>query len=85
MNKDRIIHTIQHALVFFASVHIVILFIIVLRKQDLVLLNLFNIWDLEEFFPGIDQGLVSFIVSGVIMGIVFLVSYLTTQHHEHTR
>lgn len=75
MNKERILRTIIQAFFFFAITHSAILVILAITRSDLTFLNLFNIYDLEKFFPGIDQGLPSFLIGGILMAIVFVISY----------
>lgn len=66
-------------LLFLASIHTVILILLAFLKHDLIYLNFFNILDLEQFFPGIDQGSTSFILSGVVIAIIFSAAYLISQ------
>jgi hypothetical protein len=82
MNKKRFVTSFTNAILFFALTHIGILFILAVVKQDLIYLNFFNIMDISRFFPGIDQGMVSFVVSGILMALVFSISYLLTKNKK---
>lgn len=54
-----------------ASLHLVLLFAVALVRRDYELVNLFNILDIDLLFPGIQKGIVSFILSYIVIGIVY--------------
>lgn len=61
--SDRYWKALLLTMLFCASVHMIILIIFALINNQLILLNLFNILDLELIIPGIDQGIVSAILA----------------------
>lgn len=60
-------------ILFFASFHLVLLLVAALVKNDLGLINLFNIIDLDLFFPAIGQGPVSIVLAVLTTAIVYLI------------
>lgn len=54
-----------------ASIHLSLLFIYSVMNGDLTPLNIFNILDIDLFFPNIAVGSILFIISYICLSIVF--------------
>jgi hypothetical protein len=82
MFKNRHIDTIAKTMLFSASIHMLILFYKTIQTGDINIINLFNILDLELFFPGIDKGQVNFIWSVVFFFVIYLLVFLFFTHKK---
>lgn len=71
MFKNKFIDAIAKTMLFSAAVHMIILFYKTILTGDVNILNLFNILDLELFFPGIEKGEVNFILSGLLFFTIY--------------
>lgn len=60
---------------FFAAIHVTILLFLVLITGKIEFLNVFTIIGLNHFFPGIDKGSLSQILSVIIITTVYLFFY----------
>lgn len=69
--KKAVIRTI----LVFATLHILILIYLAITTSNLTFLNIFSILDLNEFYPGVEKGSGSMIVSTVVIGVIFLINY----------
>lgn len=76
MFKNKYIDAITKTMLFSAAVHMLILFYKTLQTGSIDILNLFNILDLELFFPGIDRGQTNFIWSSVFFLIIYLSAFI---------
>ncbi len=65
--QTRLTHAIAYVIFCSAVVHLAILAIEAIATKNIVLVNYFNILDLEYFFPGIDQGTTSQSISAALM------------------
>lgn len=64
-----------------ASIHMILLIIVSLLNKQMVLLNLFNILDLDLVYPGIEQGKVSAILS-VALGFAMYFTILVLMKRQ---
>lgn len=71
MFKNKYIDAIAKTMLFSAAVHMTILFYKTILTGDMNILNLFNILDLELFFPGIEKGEMNFLFSGVLFFVIY--------------
>ena len=51
--KNKYLDSLSFIMLFSASVHMLILFFLALRRGDLYILNYFNILDLDILFPAV--------------------------------
>lgn len=72
IGKNRWLVALLKTLLLFAFVHISILVVYFTITKDVVELNMFNILDIDLFFPQIDQGGASFILSTIVLLVVYL-------------
>jgi len=75
MFKNKYIEALAKTMLFCASVHMAILFYKTLQTGDINILNLFNILDLELFFPGIETGQTNFFLSGILFVIIYSIMF----------
>lgn len=71
IKKSIAIKALLNMFAFFAIIHIVAAAILVVARGDLRYLNVFYIESLSEFFPGIDTGFLSFVLSSGIIACVY--------------
>ena len=71
MFNNRFIDAIAKTMLFSAAVHMLILFYKTIHTGDINILNLFNILDLQLFFPGIDKGQTNLFWSGVLFFAIY--------------
>lgn len=81
--NSRFVHTLKLTIVAFASVHLLLLFAYSLISGKIEDLNLFNILDLNLFFPKIGTGLASFILSFLLVVSVYSFLFLLTGKGKH--
>jgi hypothetical protein len=72
--SNRFVDALAKTIVFFGSVHLIILAIAAIRG-DLFALNAFNILSLDLFLPGLGEGMVNFVLSYCVVLGVYLVAY----------
>jgi hypothetical protein len=75
MFKNRYIDAIAKTMLFSAAVHMIILFYKTFQTADINILNLFNILDLELFFPGIDKGGINFLLSSLLFFVIYFSAF----------
>jgi len=75
MFKNRYIDATAKTMLFCASVHMIILFYKTFQTGDINIINLFNILDLELFFPGIDKGEINFLLSGILLFVIYFSAF----------
>jgi len=60
-----------------ALLHIIILLIVAIRNCDFSMFNYFSVLDAQLFFPGIDNGKISYIISLLLsfslIGLIFFI------------
>jgi len=71
----RYLDALLKLILFSALVHIVILVIHAVRERDFSVMNYFNILDLDFFFPGIEEGVLSNVLSVVVMVVIYGVMF----------
>mgnify|MGYP001447738129 CR=1 FL=1 len=74
MNK-RLVNALFRTMIFFAGTHLLILTYLAITTGNLTYVNLFAILDLQEFFPGIEVGIVSGFISSLVGIIVFFIYF----------
>ncbi len=78
--KNRYLDALLKLVLFSAITHMLILAYKSVSTADPVIMNYFNILDLELFFEGIEKGTLSQILSVVVMlGIYFAIFFLFTR------
>ena len=78
MNKlfsNRFVEALAKTILFFGSVHLMILSLAAILRGDLSALNAFNILSLDLFLPGLAQGIENFILSYCIVAGVYILAY----------
>jgi len=75
MFDNHFYRTLFKTVLFFAFFHLILLAILSVLKQNFTYINVFNIIGISEFFPGVDKGIVSFILSILVVLIVYLLFY----------
>lgn len=63
ISKRRLLDALKKLILFSAIFHMCILIGLAVAKGDIVILNYFNILDLDLFWPGIIEGPISLIAS----------------------
>lgn len=74
-NKMKYIRPLFDLFVFFAIIHLLIALILVLQNLDLSYFNVFYVTSVSMIFPGIEKGMLSGVVSIIIVGSVYLYFY----------
>jgi len=83
MLQKRMIDAVFKTMIISASIHIVILLLHFLSKRDVSILNVFNIYDLDLFFPTIAVGVQNFILSIIFLILLYLsILIFFTKHIE---
>lgn len=77
--KNHILQALFKTIVSFASFHLILLVILSVIDGNLARLNLFSILELNEFFPHIERGVVSFSFSIAIILIVYFAFYFRSK------
>lgn len=67
----RFVQALFDMFVFFAIVHILITILLAIKNLDFSYINVFYIESASELFPGLDKGIGSLILSGVIIAVVY--------------
>ncbi len=67
---------------FFAVTHVFVLVFLVILTGNLSYLNIFYIWGLTELFPDIDKGLISNIISVLIIFSVYIFFFLRRKNSK---
>lgn len=71
MTEKRFFKALFKTVLFFAFFHLILLAVLTVLNGDLTFINVFEIVGLQYFFPGIENGAVSFIFSLIVIGIVY--------------
>ena len=71
--KTKYIKALKKTILFYAILHLIILLGYSVYTNNFKLLNLFNILDLELFFPNIPNGFMSDIFSVLILVIIYII------------
>lgn len=75
LHEKRFFRSLFKTVLLFAFLHITLLIVLAVTTQRMEYLNVFEIVGLSYFFPGIEDGVISFIASTVIIAGVFLLFY----------
>lgn len=67
MTKKRFLSALYKIIILCASAHLLILGCLALIRHNPTYINIFSILSLQEFFPGIEKGGISFAISVVLM------------------
>jgi len=76
ISKNRYLDAFLKFVLLTAVIHMFLLFAAAIMNADMAYLNYFNILDIDLFFPGVEQGLVSQLISIAAMALVYAVIYL---------
>jgi hypothetical protein len=83
--SNRYVNALARTIVFFGIVHLAILGLIAVRG-NIDVLNAFNILDLDSFIPGLTEGLINFILSYLMVLVVYCLAYrYFTKHTDKTK
>jgi len=74
--KSKYLDALKKTILLYAILHLIILLGYAIYSNNFKLLNLFNILDLELFFPNILNGFVSDIFSLVVLIIIYIIFLL---------
>lgn len=72
---DRMLEAFLKFVLVSALVHLSVLAVILVLTGDITYFNYFEILELEWFFPGISEGLLSQVLSAVTMVVLYAVTY----------
>lgn len=72
----KIIGAVKNTILCMASLHLGIILIHYFQSKDLRLINAFHILDLQIFYSQIENGVMNFVLSWLLIGAVFLSFYL---------
>lgn len=73
MTERRFFRAFFKTVLFFAIFHFILLIVLTVVTQRIEYLNIFEIVGLSHFFPGIQTGIISFIIStGIVAATYFL-------------
>ena len=73
------IKTLAKAILLFACFHLVIIFLLALRANDLERISVFRLLDLDAFIPSLPRGPFGFIGSYLLFGLVYLLILFFTE------
>ncbi len=73
--SNRYIDAFVKMVSIFGITHLVILALLAMYKNVLVL-NAFNILDLDAFIPALGEGVINFVLSYCVVGLVYCISFL---------
>ncbi|MDP6155754.1 MAG: hypothetical protein QGH39_12255 [Candidatus Thermoplasmatota archaeon] len=83
VSKNRYLDALLKLVLFSAITHIIILLYKSISTADPVIMNYFNILDLELFFKGIEKGTLSQVLSFVVvLGIYVTIFFLFTRNWD---
>ena len=74
--QNRYLDALLKLMLLSASIHMIILILYSIVKLEPAHVNYFNILDLEFLFPGIEEGLLSNVLSAVCVVIVYLAIFI---------
>jgi hypothetical protein len=75
MAEQRFFKALFKTVLFFAFFHLILLVVLAVVNARLTFLNVFEIVGLQHFFPGIENGALSFMVSLFVIGVVYFFFY----------
>lgn len=73
---ERLLTALVRSILFLALAHFLILVAYFLVTFDLAALNIFKVLDLDLFFPYIARGSTSFLVSTVLLIVLYLIMFV---------
>lgn len=79
ISKNIYIRAFNKMILFFGYLHIFLLFLIAFKNGSLQSLNTFFILDLHLLLPGITQGIISLVLSLIVLVVVYSFSLFLTQ------
>ena len=82
--SNRYVDALAKTIFLFATTHLLILTFIAFR-ENIHVLNIFNIMNLDAFLPWLGQGMLSFILSyGMALGVYGIVFFFLTSRNRKT-
>ncbi len=75
MTEKRFFRALFKTMLFFAFLHIILLVVLTIVNGQLSYVNVFQIVGLQYFFPGIDKGPVSFLLSLAVIAVIYFFFY----------
>lgn len=83
--SNRYVDALVKTIFFFGMIHLVILALIALR-ENIHVLNAFNILNLDVFVPALGQGIMNFVLSyGMVFVVYSLVFFLSQRSKQENR
>lgn len=82
ISKNRYLDALLKFILLTAVIHVFLLFIASIINADIIHLNYFNILDVDLFFPGVEIGLLSQILSVVAIIIIYVTIYIYFTKNE---
>ena len=82
ITKNKYLNALFLLMLFSASLHMVILFVLALVNQDLSLINYFNILNVNYFFQGTFNGILSNLLSFAVVGVIYIIILKVNGPHE---
>jgi len=82
--SSKPVQALKYLILFSATTHLLILALFAIINSDYVLLNYFNILDLDFFFPSIIEGVTSQLLSVATMAALYLFFYLLVKRRSDT-
>lgn len=79
MTEKRFFKALFRTILFFAITHIALLIFLTVTQLDLHYINVFYILGLNEIFPNIDKGTGSFLVSIIVILVIYSIFYLRSK------
>lgn len=76
ISKNRYLDAFLKFVLLTAIIHMFLLFAAAAINADIVYLNYFNILDMDLFFPGVEYGLLSQVLSVAAMVVLYAIIYL---------
>jgi len=58
------------------SFHLVVLIILAVREQSLDIVNAFSVLEIDRFVPSLGEGLYSFVLSYIAIGLLLYLLYI---------
>ncbi len=71
LTKKRLLEALAKTILAGATFHLFLLVLYFLKTNDYRIINIFNILDIDLFYPQMSEGLPNFLLSFIFIGIVY--------------
>ncbi|MDO8269769.1 MAG: hypothetical protein Q7T54_03810 [Candidatus Levybacteria bacterium] len=75
MNEKRFFRALFKTVLFYGFLHVILLSVLTIVTQKIEYLNVFFVVGINHYFPGIENGIISFVVSSGIVLVTYLLFY----------